>query len=348
MVDERNYWARSGARRISRRVMLRGTAAGGTVLVAGLALACGSNNNNSSNSAAPAASASAAGSRPATAAASAPAASRASGASPAASTKHVGFVGGFQTSGVGQTLSPNSTALWASEYYAIFDQLARLEPAASGAPTVTPALALKWENTSPTQWVFHLRPEAKWSDGQPVTSADVKFTYEYIKDATNKSSIIGRVGTIASVDATDPQTVTLNTMAPDPLIPREAFFVHIYPQHYMGDPKNGDQAMGTKPIGSGAYIADSYSQGSGIKLTKSPTSWRGTKGVDTIDMRIIGQDSTRMAAFQSGEVDMVDGVPFDQINALQQGKNKVFSPPATGYLGWDMEYFDAPYSDKRG
>lgn len=335
MTEETNYWNRYVSARLTRRRILQGAAANGLGLTVLAAAACGSGTKKSASTAgSPSASGSV---------------TKTTGATGTVTTlKHGTLTGGFSSGGVGQTLSPNSTALWASEFYALYDQLARLEPSGQPSPKLTPALATSWEAQQPTRWVFHLRSDAKWSDGQPVTADDVKFTYDYVKDPANKSAIIGRVTTVDSVDVVDPNTVAINTKTPDPLIPRNSFFVHIMPKHYLGDPKYGDQAMGTKPVGSGAYTIDSYSQGSSINLKKNPNSWRGTTGVDTVNMRIISEDTTRIGAFQSGDLDMVDQIPLNQISQISQMKNrKTFLPPATGYLGWDVEYFDPPYNDKR-
>jgi peptide/nickel transport system substrate-binding protein len=315
---ERSYWSR----RLSRRQIVRGAAVSGGFLATAALVGCGKSNSSK------------------------PATGSASGSSSAA-IKHGAIVGGF--SGFGQTLSPNSSALWASEYYALYDQLVRLEPGSNGqAPTLAPSLALSWDLAKPTQWVFKLRDGVQWSDGQPFTADDVKFTYDYIRDPANKSAIIGRASTVASVDVIDPKTVAINTTAIDPLLPRNSWFVHILPKHYVGDPKFGDTALGTKPVGTGAYIVDTYSQGSEIKLKKNPNSWRGTQGVDSIDMRIISEATTRVAAFQSGEVDMIDSVPYNNVQQVAAISHaKTISLPSTGYYGWDVEYFDAPWNDKR-
>jgi peptide/nickel transport system substrate-binding protein len=304
------------SRGISRRRILQGAAASAGGLAAAGLLACGKGPQKTST--------------------------QSGSASSSGSGKHGSLT--FAYSQVGQTLSPNSTAGNWSEYYAIFDPLTRLE--ANG--TMGPALATSWESQSPTRWIFHLREGVQWSDGQPFTADDVKFTYDYIADPNNKSAIIARVSTVKSVEALDPKTVAINTNQPDPLIPRSAFFVFIMPKHYLGNPAFGDQAMATKPVGTGAYLVDAYSQGSQISLKKNPNSWRGNKGVDAINLQIVMDLSTRAAAFSSGQVDMADAVPLDQISRINSGDNtKVVILPATGYAGYDMEYFVAPFNDKR-
>jgi peptide/nickel transport system substrate-binding protein len=339
-IEQVHPWQRYLRIRLTRRHLVRTGAAASFGLIPMIAGACGSNRKATP---APTTQASQTTTRPTTAAATAQPAQ-----SPMTAVKHGSLTAGFSNGSVGQTLSPNSTALWATEFYALYDQLVRLEPSGQPTPKLAPALATSWENASPTRWIFHLRTDAKWSDGQTVTANDVKFTYDYIKDPANKSAIIGRVGTVDTVEAIDAATVAINTKTPDPLIPRYAFFIHIMPQHYLGDPKYGDQAMATKPIGSGAYAIDSYSQGSLIKLKKNPYSWRGTRGVDAVEVRIIPEDTTRVAALQTGEVDLIDQVPLNLLGQLSQMKDrKTFFPPPTGYAGWDVEYFDPPYNDKR-
>ena len=82
-----------------------------------------------------------------------------------------------------------------------------------------PALAVKWEQVSPTDWRFHLRPGVKFQDGTPFTSADVVFSAERL---LNKASAMRNVlGMIKEVKADGPLTVDFITKRPDPIFPQE-------------------------------------------------------------------------------------------------------------------------------
>src|SRR5262249_59913989 len=102
------------------------------------------------------------------------------------------------------------------------------------------------------------------------------------------------------------------------------------------------------PVGTGAYVIDKYAQGSQILMKKNPNSWRGTQGIDSVDMRIIPDASTLRAAFESGELDLMDGVQLNDVQRTSSLKNtKVIHTPSSQAVGLDMSYPDPVLSDKR-
>ena len=75
-------------------------------------------------------------------------------------------------------------------------------------------LAESWTTPDPLAYVFHLRPNVRFHDGRPLTSADVKFTFEFILNRANKSPKHGGFRQIAKIDAPDSQTVIFYLNAP--------------------------------------------------------------------------------------------------------------------------------------
>ena len=87
-----------------------------------------------------------------------------------------------------------------------------------------PALATEWKATAPTTWEFKLRQGVKFHNGDPFTSADVKFSIERTYDPTAKT-LVATVFPLARVEAPDPYTVVFHTKQPDALLPaRLAFY----------------------------------------------------------------------------------------------------------------------------
>lgn len=211
------------------------------------------------------------------------------------------------------------------------------------------ALATSWEQdkADPKRWIFKLR-DAKWSDGTPFTAKDVKFTYEYIMKPENKSSLISRVDTVAGVTVIDDHTAAVITKSADPLLPRRSFLVFMLPEHIFTNPSLGPQSFANKPVGTGSYIIDAYQQNSLIRLKKNPNSWRGTKGLDNVEMRIITEATTRMSAYEANQIDFMESVPRSEATRVKSLPNTAtVTPAATGYYGWDMDYFNPPFNDKR-
>ena len=251
----------------------------------------------------------------------------------------------------GNTLDPNSTAGSVQEFHAIYDTLTRLDPVSN---SIIPAFATGWETApgDPTTWIFTIR-EAEFSDGVKITAEDVKFSFDYYGNADNKSSLRSRVNTIGSVEVIDPATVALKTAIggeslPDPIIPRRQHLVFMLPKHIFEDPSKGKEFQAEQAVGSGAYVPGNYVPGAEIPLLASPSSWRGTKGLDDVDLKVIKEQTTRIAALETGAIDMTTGLPARDLNRIDGFDNIVLGRnPSTQWRGWSMEYFQDPTKDVR-
>jgi len=246
----------------------------------------------------------------------------------------------------GNTLDPNSTAGSVQEFHAIYDTLTRLDPVTN---SIVPSFAESFEpeNGDPAHWIFKIR-DAEFSDGVKITAEDVKFSYEYYKDVDNKSSLRSRVGTVDTVDVIDPLTVRVNTSGPDPILPRRQHLVFMLPKHIFEDTSKGKEFQAEQAVGSGAYVPGAYKPGAEIPLLASASSWRGTKGLDDVQLLVIKEQTTRISALQTGDIDMTTGLPAAELDRIDGFDNIVLGRnPSTQWRGWSMEYFDEPTSDVR-
>ena len=96
----------------------------------------------------------------------------------------------------------------------IFDNLVSRHPDGK----LYPALATEWKLTNPTTWTFKLRPGVKWHNGDPLTSADVKYSFERTWDPKVNTRVSTVFTTVERVEAPDPTTVVFTTKKPDPLL----------------------------------------------------------------------------------------------------------------------------------
>lgn len=318
---------------VTRRGFLRGAALGGVGLATAAVIGCDDDDDDDDGaSTAPAA--------PAAPAASAPAAS----APPVETVKS-----GKMTPAVvnpGNTLDPNSTAGSVQEFHAMYDTLTRLDPVSN---SIVPSFAESFEpeNGDPAHWIFKIR-DAEFSDGVKVTAEDVKFSFEYYGNADNKSSLLSRVSTVDTVDVIDPLTVRVNTKGPDPILPRRQHLVFVLPKHIFEDSSKGKEFQAEQAVGSGAYVPGAYKPGAEIPLLASPSSWRGTKGLDDVQLLVIKETTTRIAALQTGDIDMTTGLPAKDLERIDGFDNIVLGKnPSTQWRGWSMEYFDEPTNDVR-
>src|SRR5262249_59618235 len=88
-----------------------------------------------------------------------------------------------------------------------------------------PALATEWKLTNPTTWTFKLRQGVKWHNGDPFSSADVKYSFDRTWDPKVNTRVSTVFTTVEKVEAPDANTVVFTTKKPDPLLPaRVAFY----------------------------------------------------------------------------------------------------------------------------
>jgi peptide/nickel transport system substrate-binding protein len=122
-----------------------------------------------------------------------------------------------------------------------------------------------------TSATFNLKEGVVWSDGEPFTSRDVQFTWEWVTTESNASVNILPWQTIASIDTPDELTAVVNFVAPaanwfEPFV--GGIFGSIIPAHAYGDdPANRNEGFDTAPIGTGPYKIDSFSPNDQVTLS---------------------------------------------------------------------------------
>lgn len=181
----------------------------------------------------------------------------------------------------------------------------------NGVPA--PELAASWSILDGgARYVFQLRPNVKWHDGQPFTSADVKYTYEDVLLKLHARTRASMAPALAGIDTPDALTVVFRFKRPyAPLLQQmDVTEGPIVPRHiYQGTDPNTNP-KNTSPVGTGPYRFVSYNPGSEIVLDRNPNYWRtGLPYLDRMVMRIIPDNSTRLLALENREVDWIPGVP---------------------------------------
>ena len=181
-----------------------------------------------------------------------------------------------------------------------------------------PDCAVPWDGSSPLQMdqltvKFKLLPNLKWSDGSPLTSSDLIYSYQLSTDpATPVSQQIAE--RTASYQAIDAQTV--QWVGQPGFIPADydTLFWTPLPKHLWGsmsasDLLNSDDAN-RFPLGWGPYIIKDWVAGDHITLVKNPNYFRASEGLpkfDTLVYRFLGEPAdNNLAALLTGECDIVD------------------------------------------
>lgn len=169
----------------------------------------------------------------------------------------------------------------------------------------SPWLASSYSYSSDlTQLTFHLRPGVKWNDGQPLTSADVKFTFDLMKQYPDldQNSVWAL---LKSVDAPDSSTVVFSLLHPQSTaLFRLGDQVFIVPQHVWAN-VSGDPAKFTNdknPVGTGPYKLTSYTTDL-ITYQVNPDYWGPKPKVQTIQVPSIKDNTTAITDMIQGKLD---------------------------------------------
>lgn len=181
-----------------------------------------------------------------------------------------------------------------------------------------PCLAESWE-VSPDQltWTFHLVKDVKWSDGEPFTSKDVKFTYEFYKE--NDSYLYSSyLSDMDNIKCPDDNTLVIVTKEPKANMLMNTS--PIVPEHIWKDVKDPYNWANAKPVGTGPYNFAQKEEGF-LKLSKNP-NYFGTKAtVENIVFALYENTDTAAQALMLGEIDGAISLSAPQIEQLKKEDN---------------------------
>lgn len=168
-----------------------------------------------------------------------------------------------------------------------------------------PDLAESWKvSEDGLTYVFHLVRNAKWHDGTPFTSADVKFTFgEVIAKNHPRGSVVLKA--VDSIETPDPYTVVFKLKHPyDPLMKFMGNEGFIIPKHLYENTDILKNPHNTKPVGTGPFVFKEWKKGSHLLLERNPSYFKkGKPYLDKMIIRIIPDTSSRMIAFEAKEID---------------------------------------------
>ena len=230
--------------------------------------------------------------------------------------------------------------------YAMHDALAKAMP---GNPTA-PSLAESWL-VSPDGRVyeFTLRKGVKFHNGDPLTSEDVKFSFERYKGASAKA-IHDRV---AAVETPSPLQVKFRLKNPWPDF--MTFYTAasgagwIVPKKYVE--KVGDDGFKKAPVGAGPYKFVSFNPGVELVLEAFEGYWRKTPSVKRLVFKVITDESTRLAALKRNEVDVVYSIRGELAEELQRTPGLALKPTVIQAPQWVsmLDQWDpkSPWHDRR-
>jgi len=197
-------------------------------------------------------------------------------------------------------------------------------------------LAESWNLPDPLTYVFRLRRDVKFHDGRPLTSADVKATFEYILNPANHSPKRGAFRMVTSIEAPDPATVIFHIHAPF------ASFTNSLVRPAVGIvPRDAAAEFSRHPVGSGPFRFVSQSQDDEVTLDRNPDYFHSAPQLAHIRFRVVPDAIVRALELRKGSADMeMSSLNPDIIPALaKQPALAVTERPGTNlaYLGFNLE-----------
>ncbi len=226
-----------------------------------------------------------------------------------------------------------------------------------------PSLAESWQQTSPTTWRFKLRAGVKFHDGTPFTADDVVFSYERARADTSQLRAYATASGMPK--KIDDLTVEFTTNGPNPIELEHVATINIMsrawceanratkPQNYT---QKEDMITAHQANGTGAYMLKSREPDIKTVLVKNPNWWGIKAGLwegnaDEVIYLPIVSDATRVAALMSGEVDLVNDPPPQDVPRLKQNPGiKVLegSENRIVFIGMDQKRDELLYSNVKG
>ncbi|WP_370445841.1 ABC transporter substrate-binding protein [Limnohabitans sp. 2KL-17] len=222
-----------------------------------------------------------------------------------------------------------------------------------------PGLAASWKQTAPTVWRFELRKNVRFHDDTPFTADDVVFSLN--RAAGEGSDMRSNTNDIKEVRKINSHTVEIETKAPFPILPNVLSSVYIMSKKWCEDNqavrpvdrrKGIENAASFRANGTGPYRLRERQPNIRTTFVRNGNYWGKIEGnVDEVIFSVIANDPTRVAALLSGEIDIMEPVPVQDVPRINSGANTralVAPELRTIFLGMDQKRDELLYSSVKG
>ena len=195
-------------------------------------------------------------------------------------------------------------------FFNVYDRLVELDQA-SLQPK--PSLATSWKSVNDTTWELKLRTDVKFSDGTPFNADAAK---QSLERAMTQPSSKAYAGNFDTVTATDASTIVIKTKTP---FAQTIFNLGVGNMSIIAPSaiKQGNDFLATHAIGSGPFMLTQWTPNEQFVLERNPNYWGDKAKLDKVVIKMLTNDSSRLAALQAGDVDVAVGPPAQSIKQLQ-------------------------------
>ena len=188
-------------------------------------------------------------------------------------------------------------------------------------------------------YTFHLRKDVKFHDGTPLTAEAIKVTFDHIVDpATKSASAATALGPYDHTEVVDDYTAKIVFKEPNAAFLEHGRRRRFSPSSPTALTKYGAD-YGKNPVGTGMYMFKEWVPDDHVTIVRNPDyAWpsssfqnQGTSYLDEITFRIIPDAATRVNALKTGEVDMAENLPPQDVTTFQSDSNfQVLNASVTG------------------
>lgn len=211
---------------------------------------------------------------------------------------------------------------------------------------IIPRLAESWENPDNNTWIFHLRKDARWQDGNEVfpegegpevTAEDVKYSIERILDPATRSARVTLVNSVDKVEVIDKYTVKITTKEPDAFLLDNLASVYIVNKQIIET--LGPEKFARNPIGSGPFKFEEMKPDDYVSLVRNEDYYI-KPNLERIIIKPIPDPNALLIALESGDVDVVAQVPQKDVERIEVDPNLEVMRQATAayrYMAFHCE-----------
>ena len=223
-----------------------------------------------------------------------------------------------------------------------YDTLVDIRP--DDLNTIVPRLAESWEvNDEFTEFIFHLRKDAKFASGNPVTAQDVVFSWNRLLNVAGAPAF--NLDGVGKVEAVDDYTVKVSTAVGDDGNPQplpqflasacnpslgiqDSKLVKEHGGTDAADAATTDKAkewLDQNSAGSGPFILTKWAPKSTIELVANTNYWKGAPKFDKVVITHVSDPTTKLQMLEKGDADMIDNLSSDLVDQAKADPNVVIS-----------------------
>jgi oligopeptide transport system substrate-binding protein len=233
-----------------------------------------------------------------------------------------------------------------------------------GEGPAVPGVATRYEvSEEGLVYTFHLRDDARWSNGDPVTAGDFVVAWRRVLEPGSNRDYAFMLHTVENglaynegsatadqlgVTAIDDHTLQVRLEEPVPFFVELTAFCTLFPVHSASVEALGDEAFApANLVTNGAFQLESYTEGSALHLTPNPHYWdRSEVQLEHVWMRVFEDESEALDAYLAGEVEWLGELPWGRLSSLRF-RNDFHTYPMFGSYYFRVNVTDPVFNDPR-